>query len=132
MRILNGKKYYTRADVSKTLTLCKEIVKNPHSYLYNDLDFIYSLDSEEKDCIIFGMESLFNTFSWEYMSEYALNFEKINELYLTLDVPASDIMDFDSYQLLTPPAITTKVLKQYENWLNYIGRKIFLNEIKKS
>ena len=51
---------------------------------------------------------------------------------LSLDVPASDIIDFDSYQLLTPPAITTKVLKQYENWLNYIGRKIFLNEIKKS
>lgn len=130
MKILNGKKYYTLSDLSEILTLSKEIVKNPYSH--NQLDFIHTLDSEERDCITFGMESLYNIFKWEFMSESAINYTKIKELHDTLKVPVSETMDFDSYQLLSPPAITTKVLKQYENWLNSIGHKIFLNEIKKS
>jgi hypothetical protein len=78
------------------------------------------------------MDALFNTFSWEFTTESALNLSKIDYLTKTLDIPSTEKMDFDSYQLLSPPAITSKVLKQYENWLKSVGHKIFLNEVKKS
>jgi hypothetical protein len=130
MKLLNGKKYFTKSDLSDILLLSKEIVKNPYSH--NKLDFIHALDSDEKTCIIFGMDALFNTFSWEFTTESALNLSKIDYLTKTLDIPSTEKMDFDSYQLLSPPAITSKVLKQYENWLKSVGHKIFLNEVKKS
>lgn len=130
MKLLNGTKYYTRSDLKDVLMLCKQIVKNPYSY--NKLDFIHTLDKEERGCIIFGMESLFNTFAWEFMSESAINFKQILYLKQTLEVPESEKLDFDSYQLLSAPAINTKVLKQFENWLNSIGQDILINEIKNS
>lgn len=130
MKLLNGKKYYTKSDLSDILLLSKEIVKNPYSY--NELDFIGTLDADEKNCIIFGMDALFNTFAWEFTTELALNLSKIEFLKTTLDVPATEKIDFDSYQLLSPPAITSMVIKQYENWLKSVGHQIFLNEVKKS
>lgn len=130
MKLLNGKKYYTKSDLSDILLLSKEIVRNPYSY--NELDFIHTLDADEKKCIMFGMDALFNTFAWEFTTESAINLIKIESLKTTLDTPAIEKMDFDSYQLLSPPAITTKVLKQYENWLKSVGHQIFLNEVKKS
>lgn len=130
MRLLNGTKYYTRTDLKDILLLCKQIVKNPYSY--PKLDFIHTLDDEERGCILFGMESLFNIFAWEFATEHALNFEKIKQLRSTLEIHESEKLDFDSYQLLSPPAITERVLKQFENWLNFIGQEILINEIKNS
>ena len=134
MKILNGKRYYERQDVTKYCkTACHCLVdptlieQKGEKYFDFPTDFLYSADSEEHDIIKQGINKLNNTLSWEFSSETALNFESIEKLYQSLKIPASNKVDNKSFKQTSPNNITSTLLGKYENWLNGIGIDILFS-----
>mgnify|MGYP001173307422 CR=1 FL=1 len=128
MKILNGNKYYERADVAKfnkfaSLSLVDpSILQSSHKNMFGfDVDFLYSADSDELDVIKSGIKKFNNTISWEFSTESALNLSIIEKCYQSLRTPASNKMDFKSFKQLSATQINHDCLSRYENWLCDVG-----------
>tara|TARA_B110000495_G_scaffold97262_1_gene84162 strand:- start:561 stop:977 length:417 start_codon:yes stop_codon:yes gene_type:complete len=134
MKILNGNKYYDRADVGKYYkSACNSLIDpsiidkhNPNLFGFST-EFLYSVDSEEMDVIKQGIDKLNNTLSWEFSSETALNLEIIEKCYHTLRTPPSNKLDSKSFKAISVEDITPDALLKYEHWLNGIGIEILFS-----
>ena len=69
MKILYGTTYFEKPDVSQIYKSAKGVLHNPS----DKHDFLYAMDSEERDMIIHGMDALNNTISCEFTSETAIH-----------------------------------------------------------
>lgn len=134
MKILNGNKYYERADVAKYYRSASNSLIDP-SLLENQkvksfsfsTEFLYSADSDEMDVIKKGIDRLNNTLSWEFSSETALNLESIEICYHSLRTPASNKLDNKSFKGISTHNITSDALTKYEHWLTDLGIDILFS-----
>ena len=128
MKILNGNNYYERADIAKfnksaSLSLIDpSILQSSNKNMFGfDVDFLYSVNSDEINVIKSGIKKLNNTISWEFSTESALNLSIIEKCYQSLRTPASNKMDFKSFKQLSASNISHECLIRYENWLCDVG-----------
>lgn len=134
MKILNGRKYYEKADVVKCYkTACNSLIdpalinnQGTTSFSFST-DFLYSADNDEITTIKQGIDRLNNTLSWEFSTETALNMESIETCYHSLRTPASNKMDNKSFKALSAHNVTSDALKKYEHWLLDFGTDIFFS-----
>lgn len=128
MKILNGNKYYERADISKfnkfaCLSLLDPSILSPFSknMFGFDVNFLYSANSDELNVVKSGIKKLNNTISWEFSTESALNLSTIEKCYQSLRTPASNKLDFKSFKQLSASNLSHECLVRYENWLSDVG-----------
>lgn len=134
MKILNGKYYYERKDVYLNYTKSCSIIDNPRNIksilrknLDFDLDFLYNINSDDQLTLKDGITKLNNTISWEFSTESAVNYKKIEECYLSLKTPASNLLSIHEFKRHSPSSLTTDLLISYENWLGEMGMSIFFS-----
>jgi len=131
MKVLNGKRYFERADIDKCYkSACHALVdpsklettkKTTFSF---DVDMLYRLPSDELDTIKEGINKLNNTISWELTSESAIKIDTIEKCYLSLRTPASNKISHAQYEKTTLKETTNKTMISYDNWLQDVGGDI--------
>lgn len=102
----------------------KSILRKDVAY---DLDFLYNINSDDQITLKDGMTKLNNTISWEFSTESAVNYKKIEECYLSLKTPASNLLSIQEFKRHSPSSLTTDLLISYENWLGEVGMNIFFS-----
>ena len=134
MKILNGKSYYERKDVYLNYTKSCSLIDNPsdmdailHKKPNYNLDFLYTLDKNDKIIMKEGITKLNNTISWEFSTESAVNYKKIEECYLSLKTPASNLLSIQEFKRHSSASLTTDILISYENWLGEVGMNAFFS-----
>lgn len=128
MKILYGTTYFEKPDASQIYQSAKKSLHNPS----DKHDFLYAMDTDERNMIIQGMDALNNTISWEFTSETAIHLKKITELNKTLQLPANHIITYDEFKQIPVHSITKHSLIKYEAWLKQVGRDILMDEFKKN
>ena len=128
MRILNGKRYFTKKDVVDVYALAKEVVNNP----YDDLDFLFKANKDEVMGVIKGIEALANTISWEFTTETAVSIAKIEELAKTLRMPVCEMITYEEYAKIPIEKVSKHSMLRYDNWLRCVGIDILWDEFKKN
>tara|TARA_A100001037_G_scaffold303654_1_gene338212 strand:- start:382 stop:774 length:393 start_codon:yes stop_codon:yes gene_type:complete len=127
MKTLNGKLYFEKEDVKNVINLALSVVDNP----YDNQDFLLIIHDDERSVVKNSIQSLGNSLNWEFVTETALNYDKIEEISITLQFPASETLTHTNLQLLQLDKITKNDMKKYENWLVNVGLEISINEFKK-
>ncbi len=127
MKKLNGKLYFDKKDT-------EDAKKEAIFYLDHPTDeheFLYIIDSNEKKCVVDGVNGLNNTFSWEFTTEKAINMKTIDRCYNSLRIHSTSLISYNEYYEIKPVQRTSYVEKKFANWLNAQGHLILYNVLNK-
>jgi hypothetical protein len=130
MKKLNGKLYFEKPDIVESKKDAIFYLNHPDE----NHEFLYIINADERDCVIDGINALFNTLSWEFSSETAINIDTIERCYKSLRVHSTSIMSYDEYYEIKPIQRTQYVEQKFSNWLNAQGHLIsyeFLQKLNK-
>ena len=127
MKTLNGKLYFEKEDVKNVINLALSVVDNP----YDNQDFLLTIHDDERSVVKNSIQSLGNSLNWEFISETAINYNKIADIALTLQIPATEIITHTDLQHIQIDKITKTDMKYYENWLINVGLEICTDEFEK-
>jgi hypothetical protein len=128
MKTLNGKKYFEKKDVKGVLTLALSVVDNP----YDDQDFLLSILEDEKKLIRDAIKAFGNSITWEFSSETAVSYKKIEEIDKTLRFSVKEILTYDELKQIPIDKVSKSVMQKYENWLQHVGLDITADEFQKA
>jgi len=138
MKILNGKKYFEKNDIHlgyiKSSTFIDDprtIEKPPASSSEYPLDFLYACADTDRDIIKHGASKLQNTIAWEFTSETAIKANVIENCFISLKAPASNIVNVYDYNNTPLSSKTNEITMKYENWLSDVGSYILYSFLVK-
>ena len=127
MKVLNGKTYFEKPDLSKVRKDSIFYLSHPD----DDYEFLYMVTDDERKVVIRGIEAIHNTLMWEYSSENAINMQCIEKCYKALQVYKGSLMDLNEYNLIPASKVTSYCKDKLENWLKSKGYDIFLKFLQK-
>lgn len=127
MKVLNGKYYFNKQDILDVINLSVSVVDNP----YDNQEYLLDMHDDERDVIKNSIQRLLNSLNWEFISETAIKYQKIQEIANTLRKSKSEIITHTEMQSIPVVEISKKDMTSYENWLINEGIDICINEFKK-
>lgn len=128
MKTLNGKKYFEKKDVKGVLTLALSVVDSP----YDDQDFLLSILEDEKKLVRHAIKALGNSITWEFSSETAVSYKRIEEIDKTMRFNITEVCSYDELKQIPIDKVSKLTMQHYENWLQHVGLDITLDEFQKA
>lgn len=130
MKKLNGKLYFEKPDIVESKKDAIFYLNHPDE----KHEFLYIIDSDERDCVIDGINALYNTLSWEFSTETAINIDTIERCYKSLRVHSTSLMSYDEYYAIKVNQRTSYCDTKFNKWLQAQGHLIsyeFLQKLNK-
>ena len=127
MKILNGKNYFEKKDINDVIKLSLSVVDNP----YHNQDFLLAIHHDERSIVKKSIESLRNSLNWEFISETAINTNKIEEVMQSLKFTKGEFITQTEFESIPDGSVSKEDIDMYEKWLKNIGLEICESEFKK-
>ena len=127
MKILNGKMYFEKQDIVGCKANAIFYLKQPDEEQHN---FLYTIDEDETECVINGINALDNTLSWEFVTETAINMHIIDKCYQSVRIYTTSLMSFSEYYAIKAEQRTSYCDKKYNKWLQTQGHSIYYKFLK--